>query len=153
MKSHGFRFCKSDATFQEGGVTAEVIIVHASAPLDKAQRNYQQDQEKWQDAELQGHTHGFQLNLLLLIYQSYCDETNIPPTLIDINLLHNIAPQPISLWWQTTSQNYEQTGMILKRHLLSILCFCQPVGQNKLQKILHRDSRDNVMICFYLQKP
>ena len=49
------------------------------------------------DAELQGHTHGFQLNLLLLIYQSYCDETNIPPTLIDINLLHNIAPQPISL--------------------------------------------------------
>ena len=46
MKSPGFRFCKSDATFQEGGVTAEVITVHASAPLDKAQRNYQQDQKK-----------------------------------------------------------------------------------------------------------
>lgn len=92
MKSHGFRFCKSEGTFQEGGVTAEVITVHASAPLDKAQRHYQQDQKKWYDAELQEHTHGFQLNLLLLIYQSYCDETNIPLTLIDINLLHNIAP-------------------------------------------------------------
>lgn len=81
MKSHIFRFCKSDATFQEGGVKAEVIIVPAAAPRNKAQRNYQQDQEKLYNAELQEQTHGFQLNLLLLIYQGYCDETNIPPLL------------------------------------------------------------------------
>lgn len=97
MKSRVFSFCKLDATFQEGGVKAEVITVHASTPLNKAQRNYQQDQKKVHDAELQEHTHGFQINLLLLIYQAYCDETNIPSTLSDINLLHNIAPQPVSL--------------------------------------------------------
>ena len=72
-------FCTSDATSQEGGERAEVTTVHASAPLNKAQRNYPQDQKKLYNAELQEHTHGSQGDLLLSIYQSYCDETNIPP--------------------------------------------------------------------------
>lgn len=79
-----------------GGVKAEVVTAHASTPLNKAQRNYQQDQKKLYDTELQEHTCGFQLNSLLLIYQGYCDETNAPP-LMDINLLCNIAPQTVSL--------------------------------------------------------
>lgn len=60
MKSHVFSFCKSDGTFQEGGVKAEAITVRASTPLNKAQRNYQQDQKKLYDAEVQEHTCGFQ---------------------------------------------------------------------------------------------
>lgn len=79
MKSHVFSFRKSDATSQAGGVKAEVVTAHASTPLNKAQRNDQQDQKKLYDTELQEHTCVFQLNSLLLICQGYCDETNAPP--------------------------------------------------------------------------
>lgn len=90
-----FSVCTSDATFQEGGVKAEVISP-CLRPSEKAQRNYQwvtPAKKKLYSTELQEHTRGFQLNLLLLIYRGYCDETT--PSSIDIYLLHNIASQPI----------------------------------------------------------
>lgn len=59
MKSHDFSFHKSDATSQAGGVKAEAVTAHASTPLNKARRNYQQDQKKICDAELQEHICGF----------------------------------------------------------------------------------------------
>lgn len=50
----------------------------AAAPLNKAQRKYQRDRRQLYNWELQEHTRGFQLNLLLLIYQGHCNETHKP---------------------------------------------------------------------------